>query len=239
MNARSGGAKADYMSDASASPGWWLASDLKWYPPELHPDYVSPGTDWWLASDLKWYPPELHPDASATTTGYAQPASIPAKQFAINKPVFLVVATVVVLVVIGGVRHIAPTASSSNSVQSTASGVVADLQSGNIAEICTLASTTEQPRCNSALDSPSTISITYKNLVVSTVKVNGDRALVVTTGRMCLGTGQCVSNSDFNAVMGSERTFNEKYANALGSSVSNPFIIPLVREDGKWYVTGI
>ena len=26
------------MSDTSKGPGWWLASDLKWYPPELHPD---------------------------------------------------------------------------------------------------------------------------------------------------------------------------------------------------------
>jgi hypothetical protein len=25
------------MSDSSQGPGWWLASDGKWYPPELHP----------------------------------------------------------------------------------------------------------------------------------------------------------------------------------------------------------
>jgi hypothetical protein len=27
------------MSDVSRGPGWWLASDGKWYPPHLHPDY--------------------------------------------------------------------------------------------------------------------------------------------------------------------------------------------------------
>ena len=26
----------------SQGPGWWQASDLKWYPPELHADYVAP-----------------------------------------------------------------------------------------------------------------------------------------------------------------------------------------------------
>ncbi len=26
------------MSDVSQGPGWWQASDGKWYPPELHPD---------------------------------------------------------------------------------------------------------------------------------------------------------------------------------------------------------
>ena len=25
------------MSDKSEGPGWWIASDGKWYPPELHP----------------------------------------------------------------------------------------------------------------------------------------------------------------------------------------------------------
>ena len=30
------------MSDVSQGLGWWQASDLKWYPPERHPDYVAP-----------------------------------------------------------------------------------------------------------------------------------------------------------------------------------------------------
>jgi cytoskeletal protein RodZ len=30
------------MSDASQGPGWWLASDGKWYPPELAQGYVPP-----------------------------------------------------------------------------------------------------------------------------------------------------------------------------------------------------
>ncbi len=30
------------MSDMSQGPGWWLASDGKWYPPELHPGAARP-----------------------------------------------------------------------------------------------------------------------------------------------------------------------------------------------------
>lgn len=30
------------MSDVSQGPGWWQASDGKWYAPELHPDYQLP-----------------------------------------------------------------------------------------------------------------------------------------------------------------------------------------------------
>ena len=30
------------LSDVTGGPGWWQASDLKWYPPHLHPNYVAP-----------------------------------------------------------------------------------------------------------------------------------------------------------------------------------------------------
>jgi hypothetical protein len=30
------------MSDVSQGPGWWIASDGKWYPPEQHPNYQPP-----------------------------------------------------------------------------------------------------------------------------------------------------------------------------------------------------
>jgi uncharacterized RDD family membrane protein YckC len=30
------------MSDVSQGPGWWMASDQKWYPPESHPGYHPP-----------------------------------------------------------------------------------------------------------------------------------------------------------------------------------------------------
>ena len=30
------------MSDTSPGPGWWQASDDRWYPPETHPDYQPP-----------------------------------------------------------------------------------------------------------------------------------------------------------------------------------------------------
>src|SRR5579872_6222317 len=30
------------MSDVSGGPGWWQASDGRWYPPEQHPNYAPP-----------------------------------------------------------------------------------------------------------------------------------------------------------------------------------------------------
>jgi hypothetical protein len=81
-------------SDGSVGPGWWMASDGRWYRPEQHPDFVpsptlsdaSLGPGWWMASDGQWYRPEQHPDyvppavapgvAPASTTEAA--ASVPA-----------------------------------------------------------------------------------------------------------------------------------------------------------------
>jgi hypothetical protein len=42
------------MSDVPRGPGWWQASDLKWYPPERHPQYLTPRPP----------PPVPHADAS-------------------------------------------------------------------------------------------------------------------------------------------------------------------------------
>ena len=72
------------MSDVSQGPGWWMASDGKWYMPEQHPDYVPPptlddvwhGRRWWMATDGKWYPPEKHPDYVPPTDGATRPATV-------------------------------------------------------------------------------------------------------------------------------------------------------------------
>ena len=42
------------MSDTSQGPGWWLASDGRWYPPETHPDARQAVEGWdaaWNASE--------------------------------------------------------------------------------------------------------------------------------------------------------------------------------------------
>jgi hypothetical protein len=81
-------ARKEVMNHVRREPGWWMATDGKWYRPEQHPDYgqrsdtngTSPGPGWWMASDERWYPPEQHPDYVApsptptlTTTATAVP----------------------------------------------------------------------------------------------------------------------------------------------------------------------
>ena len=60
------------MSDVQQGPGWWQASDGKWYAPEQHPNYqppppppaapatpqTGPPPGYWQAPDGQWYPPQ-------------------------------------------------------------------------------------------------------------------------------------------------------------------------------------
>lgn len=64
------------MSDSAQGPGWWLASDGKWYPPQSSPPPFPPpppssdhqfGPNWWLASDGRWYPPAGAPYAPVSS----------------------------------------------------------------------------------------------------------------------------------------------------------------------------
>ena len=53
------------MSDVQQGPGWWMASDGLWYPPEDQPaGDEPPQPGWWMASDGEWYPPEDQPEAT-------------------------------------------------------------------------------------------------------------------------------------------------------------------------------
>jgi len=62
-------------SDDPPMPGWWLAADGKWYPPREAQDPPAPG--WWLASDGRWYPPSDAP-GSDSDGPVGEPAGAPA-----------------------------------------------------------------------------------------------------------------------------------------------------------------
>ncbi len=52
------------MSDVSQGPGWWIASDGKWYPPEQQPGYAPPPTP----------PPNPYGATPPGMPAYGQPA---------------------------------------------------------------------------------------------------------------------------------------------------------------------
>jgi hypothetical protein len=80
------------MSDTSQGPGWWQASDGRWYPPQtitapppLGAD-VPQGPGWYQASDGKFYPPPL-----------GSPGTVPIKKPFYKRVWFWLLIAVVVL----------------------------------------------------------------------------------------------------------------------------------------------
>lgn len=61
------------MSDVSQGPGWWLASDGKWYSPEQAPGYASTGPASAASSGVAYRPsapPPGYPSPGYPTPGY-------------------------------------------------------------------------------------------------------------------------------------------------------------------------
>src|ERR1700722_3073329 len=69
------------MSDISQGPGWWQASDGKWYRPEQHPNYVAPPA-----------PPAPPPPPAPPSPppGSAPPPSGPPSRFGGEAPTYMV-----------------------------------------------------------------------------------------------------------------------------------------------------
>lgn len=91
------------MSDVSRGPGWWLASDGRWYPPEAVPGYAAPigqpGPGWWLASDGRWYPPHTAPGGGSPTPLTTWPT--PSTSFGPLRRLDLQMAATCILVLVG------------------------------------------------------------------------------------------------------------------------------------------
>lgn len=80
------------MSDRPQGPGWWQASDLKWYPPEQHANYVAPPSS-----------PATPTPSPGTTSGNAMtppPQWGPPHRGPSRRKVWLVVAGVGVLIAV-------------------------------------------------------------------------------------------------------------------------------------------
>jgi zinc-ribbon domain len=211
------------VTGASFPPTGGVANSLDTPPPAAHAPATPP-------AGAQVLEPRPTPQPSA-------PSSSATKRF-IQKPAVLIAAAVIVLGVAAGLLHEAVTGSSSSSAQSVASTLVADLQQGNFSKICVLALPAQQLKCNTTMSQFSVQHVTYKNLVLGTVTVNGGQALLEMTGSVCAGSGQCMSNSDPNVAMSAGQTFQQAYAEAAAPSSSTVFSIALFKQNGTWYVTG-
>ncbi len=110
------------MSDTSQGPGWWQASDDKWYPPELHPSYRAPPPP--STAAVPTAQPPQRPGQPASPNGH-QP---PKRKRKTRPSAYVALGAVVVLLIItvassGGNKKPKSSASKATIVQTTTAPV--------------------------------------------------------------------------------------------------------------------
>lgn len=134
---------------------------------------------------------------------------------------------------------------------STASGtpgavmqsVVNDLQERQYSKLCALYQASVQAECSTAFSSESSSAIatempTTKNFAVGYTAIDGDEALVGTTGTFCAPNQKpgCYTNSDPAAILDSGKSFATLWSQAASSNSGTYSLAPLVKVNGTWYV---
>jgi hypothetical protein len=131
--------------------------------------------------------------------------------------------------------------SAPDTPQSIAEAVVGDFQSDNLPQLCNFAMPSAQSQCRATTFIPAAFKLTTRHLAVGVVTQQGNQALAVLTGTLCITAGgivepQCVSNSDPNVALDHGQSFAEAFSAAQGSSNSTNFTVPMVNVAGKWYL---
>ena len=125
-----------------------------------------------------------------------------------------------------------------SDITRTASAAAADMEAGRYVGLCTLALTDQDAKCVRDLGAIPPGAIVYTNLELGSVVTSGNQALATLTGDACVAHARCWSNHESDLVGEQGKSFRGLYASALGSAPSSPFVLPLIEQGGRWYVTG-
>jgi hypothetical protein len=131
------------------------------------------------------------------------------------------------------------------SPQAAVTGDVENIESGQFTADCAYVEPDEQADCTSSLASigPSAMASaagTAKNFAIGYTAVDGNEALVGTTGTFCSpdSTPSCFTNSDPAAIFSSGKSFATLWSDANSSQTSsNAYsLAPCIEVNGKWYL---
>jgi hypothetical protein len=120
--------------------------------------------------------------------------------------------------------------------------VVKDEQSGHLDDMCSSTQPSQQATCKSQLGSVPVAEIkaympTYKNLVTTYTAIDGNKALVGSTGSVCFPTGtpKCITNTNPAAVFDSGKSFAALWNEAANSKNDSYALADLIKVNGTWY----
>jgi hypothetical protein len=145
-----------------------------------------------------------------------------------------------------GVTIFAPQSASpgNGSPEAVVAGIIAAENSGNYVAACNYDAPDLQSQCKSQLSaavsaSPSALASAVghaTNFGIGYVAVQGDQALVGTTGTFC-SSGSCYTNTDPAAIFSSGKSFSAQWTDANDNGSSGSYALaPCTEVNGKWYI---
>jgi hypothetical protein len=119
---------------------------------------------------------------------------------------------------------------------------VKDVESGHFTDMCSFTEPSQQAKCKSQFRSVPAAQIkaympTFKNLATTYTAINGDKALVGSTGSVCNpnATPKCFTNTDPAAIFDSGKSFATLWNEAVNSKNDSYSLVPLIKVNGAWY----
>ncbi len=238
------------MSDYSGGPGWWQASDGKWYPPPssggFNPGQQVPNQPSNPAPQQPYqqtgYPQGNNPQGNYPQGNFPGGAQMPVQPKKKGFVPVLIILIVVILLIVGVAVALNKNSSSSpiNAAQTFWSG----FKNNNQAQACGVVIPQSKSYCNKEFPKlESAINGKVKlNLNVGDDYIDGNQAIVAFTGTLCIAIStykQCYSNTDPKKGLPTSNSSFKTDWNNLNSSSSQAqfFDMPMVLISGTWYVS--
>ncbi|MHB8264289.1 MAG: DUF2510 domain-containing protein, partial [Acidimicrobiales bacterium] len=185
--------------------------------------------------------------AGAAGAGVAGGASIAAVSTGSGRQMhrgkmYIVGSAVVVVVLIVVVAVVLFTGGNSNSPDGVATRAVHSVLGGNPAIMCQYVLPSQQSQCKAGISREASGGFRVSgNLAIGKTQVEGNRALVSFTGRMCVavsGHRHCTAYSNPDAgLAGGHISFQQAFTRVVtGAGGSSAFVMPCMLQNGRWYI---
>lgn len=130
-----------------------------------------------------------------------------------------------------------------DSPAAAAEGLDAALKSGRLLPICKYYQPSEQSVCNETFSEPQAVlanaTPAFKNFGLGYIAIDGDTALIGTTGTTCYPGPWCYTNNDPAAILDSGKSFGSLWDEALHAMFPSKAysLATAVKVNGSWYLT--
>jgi hypothetical protein len=142
-----------------------------------------------------------------------------------------------------GVTVVAPgSASPTNaSPDGVMVGVYKSVTTGPISDLCKYEQPTEQSTCKSEVSEATKAQLasalpTFKNFAVGYTAIDGTKALIGTTGTVCVPDPKgCYTNNDPAALLDSGKSFATLWKESVAAASDVYSLSPAIEVNGSWY----